>query len=320
MDARLEAAEGQPLLTSKDRVDANSMVSKSVDPYRKLNFVSKHWRGEYSLARSFWLHGVIFCFLLFEVSSLLVEEIRFYPSWLFYGMFGIGIWQIGGVSRSAKQRGGFWARAATFSIALLFLGCMSDFNDMLKDQLRRLEIEHQQHASSAPPARPLIPADKPDAVKTQPWKQVGEWDVRYDNSDSGDGAPNGCFMARIYGHSGLRIGFHGPAKDYAVMFTSETLIRRIEDQKSYNLSLRFGNLSPWSIDAAATILGSSDKRMLLFRAGDQRFLAELVSNNSLTISQSGTPIFELTVTGAKEALAAMLNCQESHRHNPHKAS
>jgi len=197
---------------------------------------------------------------------------------------------------------------------------MSNFSDMLKDQLRRLEIEHQQRASSALPAPPLIPADKLHPAKAQPWKQVGEWDVRYDNTDSGDRAPNGCFMARIYGHAGFRIGFHGPAKDYAVMFTSENLIPRIEDQKSYNLSLRFGNLSPWSVEAAATTLGSSDKRMLLFRTGDQRFLAELVSNNSLTISQSGTPIFEFAVTGAKEALAAMLNCQESHRRNPYKAS
>jgi len=191
---------------------------------------------------------------------------------------------------------------------------------MYEQFLRYAEGPTSTSRDRAPTARLLIPADKLHPAKAQPWKQVGEWDVRYDNTDSGDGAPNGCFMARIYGHAGFRIGFHGPAKDYAVMFTSENLIPRIEDQKSYNLSLRFGNLSPWSVEAAATTLGSSDKRMLLFRTGDQRFLAELVSNNSLTISQSGTPIFEFAVTGAKEALAAMLNCQESHRRNPYKAS
>jgi len=156
-------------------------------------------------------------------------------------------------------------------------------------------------------------------VKTQPWKQVGEWDVRYDNSDSRDGAPNGCFMVRINGHSGLRIGFHGQAKDYAVMFTSENLSPKIEDQKSYNLSLRFGNLSPWSIEARTEILRSNVK-MLHFHTGDRRFFGELVNSNSLTISQSGTPIFEFTLAGAKEALVAMLNCQESHRHNPYKSS
>jgi len=71
-----------------------------------MNFISKHWRGKYSLARSFWLHGVLLCFVLFEVSSLLVGK-HLYLGWLSYGMIVIGIWQIRGVWRSAKRRGGF---------------------------------------------------------------------------------------------------------------------------------------------------------------------------------------------------------------------
>jgi hypothetical protein len=313
----LEATEGQPLLTPEDGVDANSIEPKSVDPkpHPKMGFAAKHWRGEYSLPRSFWLHGVLFCFLLFEVSSLLGEEIGLYPGWLF--LSAIGIWQIEGIRRSAKRHGGFWARAATFTIALLFLGCMSSFKHMLKDEHRRLEID-QQHASSAPPAQPLIPADKPDTAKAQPWKQVGEWDVSYDYADSGDGTPNGCFMFRTYWSSALRIGVHGPT--YYMMFTSEHLNLRIEDRKFYNLSLRFGNLIPWSIEAKSELFPRSNNKFLLFRTSNQRFLSELVGNNTLTISQSGSPIFEFTLTGAKEALAAMLSCQESHRHNPYKSS
>ena len=321
MGAHLEAAERQPLLTPEDGVNANSFDPQSPEPkpHSKLNFVSKHWRGEYSLPRSFWLHGVLLGYLLLVVSCLVGEETGLYPGRIFF--IAIVVWQIRGVSRSANRQGGFWAKTANFAIVWVLAWFMSSYTDTVKEHLHLLEIEHRQASStsSTPPAPPVIAAEKPDPVKTQPWKQVGEWDVRYDNSDSRDGAPNGCFMVRINGHSGLRIGYHGQAKDYAVMFTSENLSPKIEDQKSYNLSLRFGNLSPWSIEARTEILRSNVK-MLHFHTGDRRFFGELVNSNSLTISQSGTPIFEFTLAGAKEALVAMLNCQESHRHNPYKSS
>jgi hypothetical protein len=162
-----------------------------------------------------------------------------------------------------------------------------------------------------------IPADHKFAANTQPWKQVGEWEIRYDYLDAGDGTPSGCFMARAYRNSGLRIGVHGP--NYYIRFTSGILNPVIEDGKHYNLSLSFDGFTPWTIKTAAKTFVSGNK-FLVFRTSDQRLFAELVSSNSLTISQSGTPIFEFTVTGAKEALAAMLSCQESHRRNPYKAS
>jgi len=44
----LEAAEGQPLLTPEDGVDANSIDPKSVDPKPcpKLNFIQQHRPGD----------------------------------------------------------------------------------------------------------------------------------------------------------------------------------------------------------------------------------------------------------------------------------
>jgi hypothetical protein len=246
------------------------------------------------------------------VSSLLGQEIGLYPGWLF--LSAIGIWQIEGVRRSAKRHGGFRARAATFTIALLFVGCMSSFKHMVKDEHRGLEID-QQHASSAPSAQPLIPADNKPAANTQPWKQVGEWEIRYDYLDAGDGTPSGCFMSRHYRSSALRIGIHG-ANNYIIL-TSANLNLKIENQKYYDLSLSFNEFTPWFIKTQAKTFASGNK-YLVFHTSDQRFFAELVSSNSLTISQSGTAIFEFTVTGAKEALAAMLNCQESHRRDPTK--
>jgi Flp pilus assembly protein protease CpaA len=296
-------------------VDVESIDPKSVEPKPnpKLNFVSKHWRGEYSLSRSFWVHGVLLGYLSLAVISVLME-IGLYAGSPFFGMIGragmigIGIWQIGGVWRSAKRHGGFWATTANFSIVVILLGFMSN----VAHHLRRLEIEHQR-ASSTPAASPPINP----AAYTQPWKQVGEWEVRYDSLDAGDGTASGCFMVRAYGNSALRIGAYGDS--YYVLFTSGNLNSTIEDRKHYTLSLSFGELTPWTIKAVAKTFASGIKS-LVFHTSDQRFFEELVSSNSVTISQSGTTIFEFTVTGAKGALAAMLNCQEAHLRNPNKSS
>jgi len=85
MGAHLEAAERQPLLTPEDGVNANSFDPQSPEPkpHSKLNFVSKHWRGEYSLPRSFWLHGVLLGYLLLVVSCLVEEETGLYPGRIF---------------------------------------------------------------------------------------------------------------------------------------------------------------------------------------------------------------------------------------------
>ena len=291
--------------TSNKAVVVDSIDPQSAEPkpHPKINFVTKHWRGEYSLPRSFWVHGVLLGSLLMVVSSLLLEETGLYTGWLVFIV--IGGWQIGGVWRSAKRRGGFWAKAAKSSIGLILLVFMGHFADT------RPRERAPTGVFDLPGISP-IPADHKFAANTQPWKQVGEWEIRYDYLDAGDGTPSGCFMARAYRNSGLRIGVHGP--NYHIRFTSGTLSPRIEDGKHYNLSLSFGRFTPWTITAEAKAFFSGNK-YLIFYTSDQRFFTELVSSNSLTISQSSTAIFEFTVTGAKEALAAMLNCQESHRHN-----
>jgi hypothetical protein len=126
-------------------------------------------------------------------------------------------------------------------------------------------------------------------------------------------------MYRVYGGAVLRIGFYGPANDYLVMFGSDTLSPRLENEKYYNLNLKFGSESPWTVETMAKFFPDSNSKVLLFRTNQQQFFSELVSNNSLTISQPGNPVAEFSVTGAKEALQAMLTCQESHNHNPPKS-
>jgi hypothetical protein len=224
----------------------------------------------------------------------------------------IQIWQTGGIWRSATRRGGFWAGAAKAAVVLGWFSAIGNIG-------QAFDQSNQRAASPTP----LASTDKShldtDPNAAQPWSQVGQWVIRYDYSDGGNGIPNGCFMFRVYGDAVLRIGFYGPANDYVVMFGSDTLSPRLENQKYYNLNLKFGNELPWTVETRAIIFPGTNYKMLLFHTNQQQFFSELVSNNSLTISQVGNPVAEFSVTGAKEALQAMLTCQESHNHNPPKS-
>ena|SRR6266403_2889952 len=282
-----------------------------------INFLRKHWRGEYSLPRSYWLHGSLLGLLIgmgavFLAASTeealgtpyaLPLEITSLVCCLFIPVYGV--WATGGIWRSATRRGGFWAGAAKVGLVLGWLSGIS------------------QVVSQVPRPGPLASIDKPyldTDPNAQPWSQVGQWVIRYDYSDGGRVIPNGCFMYRVYGSAILRIGFYGPENDYSVMFGSYTLSTIIENNKYYSINLTFGNETPWTAEAVAKFFPGTNNKALSFRTSQQQFFAELVSNNSLIISQNGSPISEFSLTGAKDALTAMQKCQESHRQNPPKGS
>jgi hypothetical protein len=128
-------------LTPENDVDVNDTHPHKFDPkpHHKINFVGKHWLGEYSLPRSYWLHGVFFGTLIGlggafltaalkdaegtgspYVFSLAITCIVYALCWLvFY------IWVTGGSWRSATRRGGFWARMAKVALVLGWLGVVS---------------------------------------------------------------------------------------------------------------------------------------------------------------------------------------------------
>src|SRR5262249_47560616 len=148
---------------------------------------------------------VLFGYLLLVVSCVLLVITGVSLGCLFFIV--IGIWQIGGVWRSAKREGGFWAGKYNASIGAILLLFMNNFTNTVKE-LHRPAIEHRP-ASSTPAAPPLMPADNKPAANTQPSKQGGEWEVRYDYLGSGDGPPSGGFMARAYRNSARRISVRG---------------------------------------------------------------------------------------------------------------
>src|SRR5215831_14166930 len=101
-----------------------------------IEFLRRHWRGEYSLPRSYWLHGVFFAILIglggaFLGAALKNAEGTGSPYLLplaitaiVYGLcwFVYFIWVTGGTWRSATRRGGFWARVAKIALVLGWLG------------------------------------------------------------------------------------------------------------------------------------------------------------------------------------------------------
>lgn len=81
--------------------------------HSKDGFIMKHWRGEYSLARSYWLHlvlGSVFVALLAVplLFALRRTPPRFFASVLLLVTFLVGCWQIWGMK-------GVWSSASRAS-------------------------------------------------------------------------------------------------------------------------------------------------------------------------------------------------------------
>src|ERR1700730_11981754 len=83
--------------------------------------------------------------------------------------------------------------------------------------------------------------------------------------------------------------------------TQADMWSRIENNKYYSINLTFGNETPWTAEAVAKFFPGTNNKALSFRTSQQQFFAELVGNNSLIISQNGSPISEFSLTGAKDA-------------------
>jgi hypothetical protein len=98
-----------------------------------MNFLKKHWKGEYSLPHSYWLHGSLLGLLIGMGAAFLAAatadskgtsylvplEITCLVYFLLILVYSV--WATGGIWRSATHRGGFWARAAKVMLVLGWL-------------------------------------------------------------------------------------------------------------------------------------------------------------------------------------------------------
>ena len=87
------------------------------------NFIHKHWCGEYSLARAYWVNGVLIGLLASMLAGVVgagLEDLggdreSILPVIYFLGIV-LGIWQTVGIFRSALRDGGYLAQAAIMSV------------------------------------------------------------------------------------------------------------------------------------------------------------------------------------------------------------
>jgi hypothetical protein len=96
----------------------------------------KHWRGEYSLPRAYWVNGLLISLPL----SLLVAVAAGFAAAVCYNTYGlgatnqdyanvgqvallpVGVWAMVGILRSALRRGGFWGAVAIIVSLIGWIG------------------------------------------------------------------------------------------------------------------------------------------------------------------------------------------------------
>ncbi|MBB4866898.1 hypothetical protein HNP46_005805 [Pseudomonas nitritireducens] len=108
-------------------------ASYTPEPAKGGNFISTHWNGDYSLARSYWVNGTLLTILLMFVMAVLFKALDGAPmgamasaivvTTFWVVLLAITIWQLVGIWRSASMhvpRGGrqIWALAACLMVVL----------------------------------------------------------------------------------------------------------------------------------------------------------------------------------------------------------
>lgn len=104
-----------------------------------INYIQRHWRGDYSLAWAFWINGIIvsaaasFVLSVFSgIFSAMLSETTSLPIYIFLivaGIWLITLWSVVGIWRSANLFAGniagdarrapvFWAYAAKLTILI----------------------------------------------------------------------------------------------------------------------------------------------------------------------------------------------------------
>lgn len=116
---------------------------------REHNYILKHWNGELSLVKSYWVNGVLLNILLVFIISWITYDLNIAesPTFVAYVLISIWItlclitvWQLVGVWRSAdnysKKSKKSWGTVAKFFTVLAFLGFIGEFSSSALPQIK----------------------------------------------------------------------------------------------------------------------------------------------------------------------------------------
>lgn len=122
-----------------------------------MNYISRHWRGELSLPVSCWINGFLLSITLYVLSASTVAaspwQLRIFGASLGIVCIPIiAVWQLIGIYRSAKLKGGFWPRMARLSVGFGWLRLIGYIVALVVSANSEL---HQQHAVANHPTPPV---------------------------------------------------------------------------------------------------------------------------------------------------------------------
>jgi hypothetical protein len=88
------------------------------------NLIHKHWCGEYSLARAYWVNGVLIGFLAYMIAVVsgagleaLGEDRESILSVIYFFLIVLNVWQTVRISVLLLRDGGYFAQVAIISLA-----------------------------------------------------------------------------------------------------------------------------------------------------------------------------------------------------------
>lgn len=108
------------------------------------SYIARHWRGDLSLARSYWLNGIVLSAVAVIALRIVLESIRtankearlIVALAVLIAFYVLCVWQFVGIWRSATPRYSLWGTLAKFCVILgwlfLFVSLLSLFADLLQ--------------------------------------------------------------------------------------------------------------------------------------------------------------------------------------------
>lgn len=155
---------------------------------------------------------------------------------------------------------------------------------------------------------------QPAAADTILWKEVSGWDISFYPGAEGCQA-----FVTFEADTSFFIGFDGTENQLSLDVTLlDQKWSSLEDGKEYDITVKFGNESPWNVSMTGLILGDYPGLNILIDAGSDQaalFVEEFQRETRMEWSYQGTSLGRFTLRGSRRAFNEVIACQQSY----HKA-